>query len=154
MYGGGFATVPAYLADIFGTRFVGAIHGRLLTAWSVAGVLGPFVVGYIRDFQKEHGVPTAQNYNITMFILAGFLLVGLLCNWLVRPVDPSKYMTREQLEATEAKKPVAAAASADAGQPATRQAPASVILAAWLVVWIPLTWGVWMTLQKAMLLFK
>ena len=154
MYGGGFATVPAYLADIFGTRFVGAIHGRLLTAWSVAGVLGPFVVGYIRDFQKEHGVPTAQNYNITMYILAGFLLVGLLCNWLVRPVDPSKYMTREQLEATEAKKPAAAVASAGAEQPATRQAPGSLILAAWLVVWIPLAWGVWMTLQKAMLLFK
>ena len=153
MYGGGFATVPAYLADIFGTRFVGAIHGRLLTAWSVAGVLGPFVVGYIRDFQKEHGVPTAQNYNITMFILAGFLLVGLLCNWLVRPVDPSKYMTREQLDSTEAKKP-AAAASPGAQQPAIRQAPGSLVLAAWLVVWIPLTWGVWMTLQKAMLLFK
>jgi MFS family permease len=154
MYGGGFSTVPAYLADIFGTRFVGAIHGRLLTAWSVAGVLGPFVVGYIRDFQKEHGVPTAQNYNITMFILAGFLLVGLICNWLVRPVDPGKYMTREQLEATETKKTVAAVASPGAGQSTTHQAPGSLIVAAWLVVWIPLGWGVWMTLQKAMLLFK
>jgi MFS family permease len=154
MYGGGFATVPAYLADIFGTRFVGAIHGRLLTAWSVAGVLGPFVVSYIRDYQKAHGVPSAQNYSITMFILAGFLVVGLICNWLVRPVDSSKYMTREELAATEAKKPVAAVASPGTQQHATRQAPGSLILAAWLVVWIPLAWGVWMTLQKAMLLFK
>ena len=89
-----------------------------------------------------------------MFILAGFLVVGLICNWLVRPVDSSKYMTRAQLDATEAKKPVAAVASPGTEQHATRQAPGSLILAAWLVVWIPLAWGVWMTLQKAMLLFK
>src|SRR5690606_22175323 len=57
MYGGGFSTVPAYLADIFGTKFVGAIHGRLLTAWSTAGVIGPMVIGYIRDKQLEAGVP-------------------------------------------------------------------------------------------------
>ena len=71
MYGGGFATIPAYLADLFGTQHVGAIHGRLLTAWSVAGVLGPVVVNYIREYQLERGLPADQAYNMTMYILAG-----------------------------------------------------------------------------------
>ena len=69
MYGGGFATVPAYLADMFGTQFVGAIHGRLLTAWSTAGIIGPVVVNYIREFQLAAGVPRDQLYNTTMYIL-------------------------------------------------------------------------------------
>ena len=86
MYGGGFATIPAYLADLFGTQYVGAIHGRLLTAWSAAGILGPVLVNYIREYQLDHGVPAAQAYNTTMYILAGLLVLGLLCNLAVRPV--------------------------------------------------------------------
>ena len=78
MYGGGFATIPAYLADIFGTQFVGAIHGRLLTAWSAAGILGPVLVNYIREYQIDSGVPAAQAYNVTMYVLAGLLVIGLL----------------------------------------------------------------------------
>ena len=89
MYGGGFATIPAYLADMFGTQMVGAIHGRLLTAWSTAGILGPVLVNYIREYQLNHGVPNAQAYDMTMYILAGLLGVGLLCNLLVKPVDES-----------------------------------------------------------------
>ena len=92
MYGGGFATVPAYLADIFGTRFVGAIHGRLLTAWSTAGVVGPFVIGYIRDAQIAAGVERALVYDRTLYILASFLVVGFICNALVRPVAPKWLM--------------------------------------------------------------
>jgi MFS family permease len=87
MYGGGFATIPAYLRDVFGTMQVGAIHGRLLTAWSVAGVLGPVLVNYIRQFQIEHGVPKAQAYSITMYIMCGLLLVGFLCNLAMHPVE-------------------------------------------------------------------
>jgi MFS family permease len=87
MYGGGFATIPAYLRDIFGTMHVGAIHGRLLTAWSAAGVLGPVLVNYIRQFQIEHGVPKAQAYSITMYIMCALLLVGLICNAMMRPVE-------------------------------------------------------------------
>jgi hypothetical protein len=94
MYGGGFATIPAYLRDIFGTYQVGAIHGRLLTAWSVAGVLGPQLVSYIRDFQLSHGVPKAQAYSITMYVMCGMLLIGFLCNLAMRPVDP-KYHHRD-----------------------------------------------------------
>src|ERR1700674_6116365 len=85
MYGGGFATVPAYLADIFGTQFVGAIHGRLLTAWSTAGIIGPVVVNYIREFQLAHGIPRDSVYDFTMYILAGMLVLGLVCNALIRP---------------------------------------------------------------------
>jgi len=87
MYGGGFATIPAYLRDIFGTLHVGAIHGRLLTAWSVAGVLGPVLVNYIRQFQIERGIPKAQAYSVTMYIMCGLLLIGFLCNLSMRAVD-------------------------------------------------------------------
>jgi len=97
MYGGGFATIPAYLADIFGTQFVGAIHGRLLTAWSAAGILGPVLVNYIREYQIDRGVPAAQAYNVTMYVLAGLLVVGFFCNLAVRPVAERYYMTDEEL---------------------------------------------------------
>ena len=93
MYGGGFATIPAYLRDLFGTQQVGAIHGRLLTAWSLAGVVGPLLINLIREAQIARGVPTAQSYNLTMYVLCGFLLAGFVCNALVRPVDP-KHHTR------------------------------------------------------------
>ena len=99
MYGGGFATIPAYLADIFGTQFVGAIHGRLLTAWSTAGVLGPVLVNYIREFQIERGVPNQDAYNVTMYVLASLLLLGFTCNLLMRPVAQRYYMTEAELEA-------------------------------------------------------
>ncbi len=86
MYGGGFSTIPAYLSDIFGTKYVSAVHGRLLTAWSIAGVLGPVLVNYIREFQIDHGVPKEQAYNITMYIMAGLLVAAFFCNLAVRPV--------------------------------------------------------------------
>ena len=89
MYGGGFATVPAYLADMFGTQFVGAIHGRLLTAWSTAGIIGPVVVNYIREAQLAAGVPRDHLYDFTMYIMYGLLVIGLICNLLVKPVNPS-----------------------------------------------------------------
>jgi MFS family permease len=86
MYGGGFSTVPAYLRDLYGTFEVGAIHGRLLTAWSVAGVLGPVLVNYIRQYQIDSGVPKAQAYSITMYIMCGLLLIGFLCNYAISAV--------------------------------------------------------------------
>jgi len=97
MYGGGFATIPAYLADMFGVVHVGAIHGRLLTAWSTAGVLGPVLVNYLREYQIGHGVPAAQAYNTTMYILAGLLVVGFVANLMVRPVAERYFMTDAQL---------------------------------------------------------
>jgi MFS family permease len=91
MYGGGFATVPAYLRDLFGTLQVGAIHGRLLTAWSAAGIAGPALVNYIRDYQTGHGVAVGQAYNTTMYIMAGLLVLGFVCNLLVRAVNERFY---------------------------------------------------------------
>jgi len=92
MYGGGFATIPAYLRDIFGVQYVGAIHGRLLTAWSVAGVLGPVLVNYIRQYQIDHGVAKADAYTITMYIMAGLLFVGFLCNLAMKSVAERHYL--------------------------------------------------------------
>ncbi|MBO0736851.1 MAG: OFA family MFS transporter, partial [Alphaproteobacteria bacterium] len=92
MYGGGFATVPAYLRDMFGTRYVGAIHGWLLTAWSMAGIFGPVLVNYIREYNVAHGVPPAQAYNITMYVMAGLLVIGFICNAFVRAVHERHHM--------------------------------------------------------------
>jgi MFS family permease len=97
MYGGGFATIPAYLSDLFGTQYVGAIHGRLLTAWSAAGVAGPVLVNYIREFQIERGVPAAQAYNVTMYLMAGLLVLGFFANLAVRPVPERFFMSDEEL---------------------------------------------------------
>jgi MFS family permease len=102
MYGGGFATIPAYLADIFGTQFVGAIHGRLLTAWSTAGVLGPVLVNYLRQYQIDHGVAKADAYNFTMYVLAGLLVVGFFSNLAVRPVAERHFMSEQELTAERA----------------------------------------------------
>jgi MFS family permease len=151
MYGGGFATVPAYLSDLFGTKMVGAIHGRLLTAWSTAGVLGPQLVGHLRQYQLDHGVPKAEVYSITMYILAGLLAVGLVCNLLVRPVAAEYTMTPEQLAKLDAEQRAGAAPTAVGASGAP--SPAWLVVAAWAVVGIPIAWGVWVTLQKAATLF-
>lgn len=87
MYGGGFATMPAYLRDIFGVREVGAIHGRLLLAWSFAAILGPQLLNHLRAYQIETlGLPPAQAYSLTMYLMAGLLVAGLICNLWVRPL--------------------------------------------------------------------
>jgi len=157
MYGGGFATVPAYLADLFGTQFVGAIHGRLLTAWSTAGILGPVVVNYMRDYQLGLGIPREQVYNQTMYILVGFLVVGLICNLLIKPVDQKYFMTEVELaeEKRLAHERAAASAAAGTGQAASAAASSPVTVAlAWAAVGIPLAWGVWQTLISAAKLFN
>jgi MFS family permease len=117
MYGGGFATVPAYLADLFGTKYVGAIHGRLLTAWSAAGVLGPVLVNYIREYQLGRGVPAAQAYNVTMYVLAALLVVGFFCNLMIRPVDARHYMPEGELERTASPAQVGAPGTGPGAQP-------------------------------------
>ncbi|MGN6466648.1 MAG: L-lactate MFS transporter [Rhizobiaceae bacterium] len=101
MYGGGFATVPAYLRDMFGTRYVGAIHGWLITAWSAAGIFGPVLVNYIRQYQIESGVPKAQAYNTTMYIMAGLLVIGLICNFFVKAVHSRYHMVGDQRPALD-----------------------------------------------------
>jgi len=147
MYGGGFATVPAYLADLFGTQMVGAIHGRLLTAWATAGILGPVVVNYMRDYQLGLGIPREQVYNQTMFILVGMLVVGLIANLMIKPVDAKHFMTAEEL-AHEKKlaHEKASAAEVGAGHGAASQSNALWVALAWTAVGIPLVWGIYRTL--------
>jgi MFS family permease len=93
MYGGGFATIPAYLRDLFGTHHVSAIHGRLLTAWSVAGVLGPVLVNYMREYQLKHGADKASAYQSVLHLMTGLLVVGFVANLLVRPVAQKYWLS-------------------------------------------------------------
>ena len=103
MYGGGFSTVPAYLADIFGTQMVGAIHGRLLTAWSAAGIIGPVLIANMREAQLQAGVPSNLVYDRTLYILAGLLLVGLICNLLIKPGRGKELHDRERARSANAR---------------------------------------------------
>jgi MFS family permease len=200
MYGGGFATIPAYLADMFGTQFVGAIHGRLLTAWSTAGVLGPVIVNYLHDTRVAEGVVWDQIYGPIFYILAGLLVVGFIANLIVWPVDHKWHMTEKELAAEHAKlhesaepvKPSSygigkgdyggrwfqavlssgfgiaiilpilgpghpliyalAAALAVSLAGALYRNPKVTLF--FLIVGIPLAWGVWNTVEKALVLFR
>ena len=155
MYGGGFATVPAYLGDLFGTQMVGAIHGRLLTAWATAGILGPIVVNYMRDYQLGLGIPREQVYNQTMYILVGMLVIGLLANLAIRPVADKHFMTDAEL-AVEKKlaHEKAAAAEVGSGPGAGAATPTALVALAWLAVGIPLAWGIYRTLLSAAKFFS
>ena len=154
MYGGGFATVPAYLSDLFGTQMVGAIHGRLLTAWSAAGVFGPLLVNYIRESQIAAGVPKAQAYDVTMYVLAGMIVLGLICNLMVRPVADKYFMSDAEL--AEEKRLAHERTAAPGNGAAAAGGASSPLLAAlaWAAVGIPLAIGIWLTLQKAAVFFK
>ncbi len=160
MYGGGFATVPAYLADLFGTQMVGAIHGRLLTAWATAGILGPVVVNYMREYQLSLGMPRESVYNTTMYILAGMLVLGLICNLLIRPVAAKYFMTPDELAHEKqlaheraAKDGTAVLSQAEMDKIGNGGHPA-LLFFAWAAVIIPLIWGITITLEKAAVLFK
>ena len=150
MYGGGFATVPAYLADVFGTQFVGAIHGRLLTAWSAAGVLGPLLVSYISFHATASGVAKEFVYDETLYIMAGLLAVGLVANLLIRPVAQHWFMSS-----------VGVAALQDARPPLVEGGTYGIglggwsigVTVAWMCVLLPMAWGLWMTLSKVNGLF-
>ena len=145
MYGGGFATVPAYLADMFGTQFVGAIHGRLLTAWSTAGVIGPLVITQIPQMQIDRGIAREVAYANTLYILAGFLVVGMVCNLLIRPVSERWFMTETKL---------AAQGVAGGSYGIGRGGVSLGAVLAWTCVGLPIAWGVWITLGKALVLFR
>ena len=149
MYGGGFATIPAYLADVFGSQMVGAIHGRLLTAWSAAGISGPVLVNYLREYQLAQGVEPARIYDITLLALTGLLIIGFICNQLVRPI-PQKYaMTAEQQQQARGLYTI----NKDA-QLSWEPTPAPLLLTlSWLAVGLPLLWGMGTTLQQAVKFF-
>jgi hypothetical protein len=137
---------------MFGTQFVGAIHGRLLTAWSTAGIIGPVVVNYIREFQLAAGVPRDQLYNTTMYILCAMLIAGLICNYLIKPVDAKWNMSAEEvakLQAASAKSAAVETGSFGIGKGGL-DARAALF---WAFVGVPLAWGVWKTLESAIKIF-
>ena len=150
MYGGGFATIPAYLSDLFGTRYVGAIHGRLLTAWSAAGVLGPVLVNYIRQYEIDRGVPNAQAYNVTLYLMAALLVIGFCCNLAVRPVADRHHMSEEAAGPRFRTLP----GEGPAPMSGTGVSRAPLVAAAWAAVLTPLGWGVTSTISRALSLFK
>jgi MFS family permease len=143
MYGGGFATIPAYLADSFGVGNVSAIHGRLLTAWSVAGLIGPQLVSYIREFQLGRGVPASEAYTLTMYILVALLGVGLICNLAVRPVE-SRLFTLAPAAKVQPRGSSGAPPASEWG----------LVTFAWLLAGIPMAWGVTKTLTLVSQMFR
>ncbi len=115
-YGGGFSTVPSYLKDLFGTFQVGAIHGRLLTAWSAAGVAGPLIINAILDSQgKEPGALVASDYRSPILIMVAILAVGFVCNLLIKPVDERFHEKGVVVDAADSsdRTPVDSAADSD-----------------------------------------
>jgi MFS family permease len=145
MYGGGFATIPAYLRDQFGTAQVGAIHGRLLTAWSLAGVAGPVLVNYIREAQIKSGVEKAEAYTITMYLMAGLLVMGFVCNLLVHRPERGSV---ESAKSPEAKTWIPSEESA------SPEMNWLTLAFRWAWVGVPLVWGVSQTVLSSLPLFR
>jgi len=150
MYGGGFAAIPAYLADVFGVGYVGAIHGRLLTAWSTAGILGPVLVNYLREYQLARGLTGVDAYAMTMWVLVGLLGMGLLANSRVRVPGLTAEKGAAATAGRAAPAPGTTAVVADAPRVASvAGAQWGRVAVAWTLVLVPLLWGVWRTLTLA-----
>ncbi|MGB6427495.1 MAG: MFS transporter, partial [Methyloceanibacter sp.] len=142
----------AYLADVFGTQFVGAIHGRLLTAWSTAGIVGPVIVNFMHDSRKAEGIPPDQIYGQIFYVLAGLLVAGFIANLFIRPLHRKWFMSEEEVAALQAKaKPRAETKTA---APTARDGFDVKAILAWAAVGIPLAWGIWITLDQALVLFE
>ena len=152
-FGGAFATMPAYVADIFGARFASAIQGRILTAWSTAGLIGPMLVSRFRDAALAAGVPRASAYNTSMYVLVGLLALGFLANAMIRPIRPGRVTQANGNPANPQAASVATCAAANLVlHPDVRRGPTAYapVVAAWLAVGLPLAWGTWMTATRAL----
>jgi MFS family permease len=150
MYGGGFATVPAYLADLFGTRHVGAIHGRLLSAWSLAGIVGPFIVSSMRDSAIAAGTPRDLIYPPIYQALAGLLLIAFVANLMIRPVDKRFHSFEETPETVQD----STAAIESGSVPAPNGRVTIIIVVCWAAVLAPIAWGIIRTLEKVAVLLN
>ena len=154
-YGGGFSTAPAYLRDLFGTFQVGAIHGRLLTAWSAAGVAGPLIVNGFLDAEGTPGKLTYDAYKPALLTMVGVLAVGFVANLLIRQVaDRFHEPDRQESQLTE--EPPTGRRGRDRDAHGHRYGhhdaarPAGRLLA---VVGLPLLYGIYETVVKASSLF-
>lgn len=149
-YGGGFSTVPAYLRDLFGTFEVGAIHGRLLTAWSAAGVAGPLIINGFLDAAGGAGSLTAEAYRPALFTMVGVLVVAFICNLLIRPVS-EKYAEDMTEHRAEIERDRQASMAAEEG--AAASASGLRLVLSWAFVSALLAYGVVMTAITAAKLF-
>ena len=153
MYGGGFSTIPAYLADMFGTQYVGAIHGRLLTAWSTAGIVGPVIVNYLHDTRVAAGVPREHVYDEIFYVLASLLVLGFICNALIRPVASRWFIKNEEVGSAQEQTMVTTSTAGLGSYGIGRGGLDGKAIIAWLFVGIPILWGVWRTLDGAVAIF-
>lgn len=153
IFGGGFALIPAYLSDLFGDEMISAIQGRVLTAWSTAGVIGPLLISALRNHQVQQGTELARAYDHAFYIIAMLLLVGLIVNACVRPVAERHFMSATELEAyrLESRHDTAHGTESERA-PAMRPAFSATAAAIWATVCLPIAWGLWMTLQRAAIL--
>ena len=138
---------------VMAARVIGLSAPRILVTHILPNVLGPVLVNYLREYQLSIGVEKAAAYDITLYILAGLLVLGFICNALVRPVAPKYFMSEAELAAERAHGEKSAPAASElewSADPSSK--PVAVV--AWLVVGIPLAWGVWITLQKTVVLFQ
>ena len=155
-YGGGFATIPAYLKDIFGSMQVGAIHGRLLTAWSAAGIAGALIINTVLENRREAGASGPGMYQLSLFIMVGVLAVGFIANALMRPVDSKYHATGE--EVAELSAPIQAADSSGVmletrvNENGTLHRMAAVVLTG--IVVVGLAYGLFETIVKSLALFN
>ncbi len=153
MYGGGFATVPAYLSDLFGTQMVGAIHGRLLTAWSTAGLVGVLIASR-RDAAIASGMEHQLVYNSTMYILAGMLVVGLVANLLIKPLNTKWFMSADELAEEKRLAHERFVATTADGAPVASSSGLVLGLIGWVAVLVPLLWGLQKTLANVSKFFN
>ena len=158
-YGGGFATVPAYLKDLFGTLEVGAIHGRLLTAWAAAGVAGPLIVNGILDSVGEPGNLVAADYRPALLTMVGVLAVGFVANLLIRPVDESHFdhdahaANEERTHRSTGGLAMTTTDDRTAGSGQDTPTNPLLVVLRLALVGVPLAYGLWQTLVKASALF-
>ena len=131
------------------TQFVGAIHGRLLTAWSTAGIVGPVVVNYLHDIRLEQNIPFDQIYGPIFLIPASMLLIGFIANLLIRPVADKWFMTEQELQVDQRVAPQAALPE-DASVVSGNTGVSLSVVPAWTAVGIALAWGTWITVTKAL----
>ena len=148
-----FATIPAYLADIFGTQHVGAIHGRLLTAWSLAGIIGPMLISYLREYQLALGIPTDQAYNASFKILALLLVGGFILNLLVKPVNKKFFMTNTELKKEQGALKGRSTGPIISSSKTNTSLQKIVLPLAWMVVGVPIILGIFNALQKGIIIF-
>jgi MFS family permease len=162
IYGGGFATLPAYIAEVFGHRMAGAIHGHMRKAWATAALVGPIGVNYVHQYEVEHGVPVARSYDTLMYMLGGFMLIAMLCNWLIRPVAEKSLMSTAELAALDDEERAMRQRMLDDQRcleqipytPAIRFSGGPLKIFPWIMVVVPSTWGIFVTLQAAAKLLK